>query len=131
MFSHSVRSSALLALFAGSAVLPQSLRAQQLTDTVAVQALIVAPAAASTTTVVSDMGPRIAPAGVTSKSQMAPLDVTQSMYSAGERVGRNRAMMGVGLAAVIVGLILSGDVGTLFVVGGALVGLVGLYHYMQ
>jgi hypothetical protein len=131
MFSHSIRSSALLALFAGLAALPSSASAQQLSDTPAVQALIVAPAAASTTTVVSDMGPRFAPAGVTSKLQMAPVDVTQSMYSAGESVGRNRAMMGVGLAAVIVGLVLSGDVGTLFVVGGALVGLVGLYHYMK
>ena len=132
MFSHSVRSSALLALFAGSAVLPQSLRAQQTVDTVAVQAPIAPTATAVDNSSVPSVGPRIAPTAVTSKLQLSPVVLpSQNAYSTGENVGRNRAFMGVGLAAVIIGLIVGGDVGTLFVVGGALVGLVGLFRYMQ
>ena len=39
--------------------------------------------------------------------------------------------MGVGVAAVIVGIIVGGDVGTLFMVGGGVIGLFGLYSYMR
>jgi hypothetical protein len=47
------------------------------------------------------------------------------------RVGRNPAMMIVGGAALIVGAVIGGDAGTIVMVGGALVGLVGLWNYLR
>jgi hypothetical protein len=37
----------------------------------------------------------------------------------------------VGFGAVIVGLLIGDDVGTLIAVAGAAVGLYGLYHYLK
>jgi hypothetical protein len=39
--------------------------------------------------------------------------------------------MVVGGAALLTGLIISGDAGTVIAVGGALVGLYGLYEFLQ
>jgi hypothetical protein len=41
------------------------------------------------------------------------------------------ALMIVGFAAMIVGAVVDGDAGTLIMVGGAGVGLYGLYHYLN
>ena len=46
-------------------------------------------------------------------------------------LGTARAMMVVGLAALIVGGIVHGTPGTIIMVGGALIGLKGLYDYLQ
>jgi hypothetical protein len=45
--------------------------------------------------------------------------------------GQPMALMIVGGAAVLVGLIIGGDVGTVIAVGGAVTGLIGLYQYLQ
>ena len=45
--------------------------------------------------------------------------------------GQPVALMVVGGAAILVGLIIGGDVGTVIAVGGAVAGLVGLYQYLQ
>jgi hypothetical protein len=44
---------------------------------------------------------------------------------------QSRAMMVVGAAALITGAIIGGDPGTIVMVGGAVVGLIGLYDYLQ
>ena len=46
-------------------------------------------------------------------------------------LGQSRAMMIVGGAALIVGAVIGHTAGTLIMVGGAVVGLVGLYQYLQ
>src|SRR5256885_3033413 len=46
-------------------------------------------------------------------------------------LGQSQAMMIVGGAAILVGAIIGGDAGTVFMVGGAVVGLYGLYQYLQ
>jgi hypothetical protein len=130
MFTKSVRMSALLALFAGSA-LSSSASAQSI-DSSATQAPVVVSAPAADNAVVTPAtGARIAPSGATNRLKAAPVSLQSNAMSTGENVGRDKAMMGAGLAAVVVGLIIGSDVGTLFVVGGALVGLIGLFHYMQ
>jgi hypothetical protein len=48
-----------------------------------------------------------------------------------QNVGQPMALMIVGGAALVTGLIIGGDVGTLFAVGGAAVGLYGLYQYLR
>jgi hypothetical protein len=45
--------------------------------------------------------------------------------------GQPVALMVVGGAAVLVGLIIGNDVGTVIAVGGAIAGLYGLYQYLQ
>jgi hypothetical protein len=44
---------------------------------------------------------------------------------------QSRAMMIVGGVALVVGAIIGGDPGTIVMVGGAVVGLVGLYDYLR
>ncbi len=46
-------------------------------------------------------------------------------------LGQSRAMMAVGVAGLIVGAIIGGTPGTIIMVGGGLVGLLGLYDYLQ
>jgi hypothetical protein len=46
-------------------------------------------------------------------------------------LGRPAALMVVGFGAMIVGLIIEGDVGTLIAIAGAAIGLYGLYHYLK
>lgn len=46
-------------------------------------------------------------------------------------LGRPIALMVVGGAALLTGLIIGDDAGMVIAVGGALVGLVGLYQYLQ
>jgi hypothetical protein len=46
-------------------------------------------------------------------------------------LGQNEAMMIVGGAAVLIGAIVGGRPGDVFMIGGAIVGLYGLYKYLQ
>jgi predicted phage tail protein len=46
-------------------------------------------------------------------------------------MGQPVALMVVGGAALLTGLIIGGDAGTVIAVGGTLVGLYGLYEYLQ
>ncbi|MDQ3949800.1 MAG: hypothetical protein M3282_05595 [Gemmatimonadota bacterium] len=46
-------------------------------------------------------------------------------------LGRPAALMVVGFGAMIVGLIIGDDVGTLVAIAGAAIGLYGLYHYLK
>lgn len=66
-------------------------------------------------------------AGVRTQSQsaeaLAPVAV--------ERVGRNPALMIVGAAALVVGAIIGDDAGTIVMVGGAVVGLIGLWNFLR
>jgi hypothetical protein len=43
----------------------------------------------------------------------------------------SKALMIVGLAAVVAGIVVGDDAGTILILGGAGIGLYGLYKYMQ
>jgi len=45
--------------------------------------------------------------------------------------GENVALMVVGGAALIIGAVIGGTPGVLIAIGGAIVGLYGLYHFIQ
>jgi hypothetical protein len=45
--------------------------------------------------------------------------------------GSNVALIGVGAAAVVVGLLVGGDAGAAVAIGGGVVGLIGLYRYLR
>ena len=65
-------------------------------------------------------------------SEMALVSLRESQLVAQRRnVGRPVALMIVGFGALLAGAIIGDDVGTIFMVGGALIGLVGLYEYLK
>lgn len=54
-----------------------------------------------------------------------------NFQAAHANLGQARAMMVVGVAALVAGAIIGGTPGTIIMVGGAVVGLLGLYDYVQ
>jgi hypothetical protein len=46
-------------------------------------------------------------------------------------LGQPMALMIVGGAALLAGVVIGGDAGTLIALGGVVVGLIGLYQYLQ
>lgn len=73
-------------------------------------------------------GPTLAAASVAVRHAEAP--VTSAPARRGG-YGQPVALMVVGGAALLTGLIIGNDAGTAIAVGGAVVGLVGLYQYLQ
>ena len=134
------RSSALVAaLVVGAVLLPSSLQAQQIGDAERVNAAALASlvsASAPVATPASDAavasGPRVAQAGISTAVQGSQHELGQPQRR--ERsvgMGSNLAMMGVGAAAVVIGLMVGGDGGTILALGGGVIGLVGLYRYLR
>ena len=56
---------------------------------------------------------------------------TPNIAQARAGLGPARAMMVVGAAALVTGAIIGGDPGTIVMVGGAVIGLIGLWEYLQ
>ena len=77
-------------------------------------------------------GPRLE-LTATAVRQLTKIDSATALTLAAQRknVGRPVALMIVGGAAIVIGAVIGGDVGTLFMVGGAVAGLFGLYQYLQ
>jgi hypothetical protein len=70
--------------------------------------------------------------GVRNLARRPALDEqTQSALEQRLGLGKARALMIVGFATVIVGLLIGDDVGTLIAIAGAAVGLYGLYNYLK
>jgi hypothetical protein len=61
--------------------------------------------------------------------QTNAFDLTQRRSRQG--MGQPVALMVVGGAAVVLGALIGDDVGTVFMIGGAVALLIGLYQYMQ
>ena len=141
MSSTLARSSAILAvLFAGALVLPSSLSAQG-SGTSDSAARRTAMAATRASVAVSDTtplrlvgaGPRIAPAGITRLEQPGLLGPAEPRRDESAHMGggSNLALMGTGAAAVVAGLMIGGSGGSAVAVGGAALGLWGLYRYIR
>ena len=100
-------------------------------ETVFAQSAVATEPVVSTTAIVAspvvNEGARAVRSGV-SKREAAAVSAPQLMQT-GDR--RNVSWMIVGLAAVGVGVLIGGDAGTVVAVGGAVVGLVGLFRYMN
>jgi hypothetical protein len=64
---------------------------------------------------------------VHARENVGPLSVNAKKAN----LGQSQALMVVGGAALIVGAIIGDDPGTVIMVGGAIVGLYGLYQYLQ
>ncbi|HSW30234.1 MAG TPA: hypothetical protein VLH75_12185 [Longimicrobiales bacterium] len=117
------RTTAILALVLAGAALPSSARAQ----------LAASPgspaAAAAAATNPALLGPQVAPVDFVRWAPPSPLDEAAPQDRV--RAGPNIAMMAVGGAAMVVGLIIGGDGGLVIATGGGLVALVGLWRYLR
>ena len=61
--------------------------------------------------------------------QSAPRELTAAPQKM--NLGQARALMIVGGAAILAGAIIGDDAGGIIMVGGAVIGLIGLYEYLQ
>ena len=75
------------------------------------------------------VGPTLAALNVGVRAVVPETTSAPPRGSAG--LGQNEALMIVGGAAILVGAIVEGDAGKIFMIGGAIVGLYGLYKYLQ
>jgi hypothetical protein len=119
-----LRSTATLAFMLGVATLatPRSAAAQDASLAPAPTAPTVAPQPTPTA------GPTMEAASVAVRHTASATTATPPRRAG---YGQPVALMVVGGAAVLAGLIIGGGAGTAIAVGGAVVGLVGLYQYLQ
>lgn len=123
-----IRSSILSLLFVIAPTIVSAQGADQSTPVLTMQPILTNLKSVGTAPAI---GAQFAPVAVTSKTSFVPVSIPVARLSDGENVGKSRAMMGVGLAALIVGIIVGGDIGTIFMIGGGVLGLLGLYQYMR
>ena len=134
MLAHSFRWFRCVVL---GAVLPMSMSAQQKAlGGDHASASVVTPAAAPGTRFSGDSaapsGPRAVPAGIQKAAQPNVLGGSEPQKKEPHLgAGSNVALMAVGGAAVVLGLLIGGDGGTILALGGGVIGLVGLYRYLQ
>lgn len=78
-------------------------------------------------------GPRVELSATAMHAPSASLDRDAALLAATRRqgLGQPMAMMIVGGAALLAGVVIGGDAGTLIALGGVIVGLIGLYQYLQ
>ena len=81
------------------------------------------------TAVVQNVGPTRAALSVAAKQNLQSL--TSPSAASGAGLTQPQALMIVGGAAILVGAIVGDTAGDVFMVGGAVVGLYGLYKYLQ
>ena len=133
----SFRSAFLLAaLVLGAAAFPSSLSPQQGAtgdrDSLAAQvSLTPTSAPVATANPASAAGPRIARAGFTRTVATSVPGPARPISDARMGDNANVAMMGIGAAAIGLGLIIGGDGGTLIAVTGGVFGLTALYRYLR
>jgi uncharacterized protein involved in copper resistance len=97
------------------------------------QAVTQAPAtdSASTNAVSTQMGPTMDAASVAVRQPVTKDARSPNAAPVRAGYGQPVALMVVGGAALLAGLIISGGAGTAIAVGGAVVGLYGLYEFLQ
>jgi hypothetical protein len=89
----------------------------------------ITPRSASNVAQVEHVGPTQSALSVAVRASVPATAAAAPRNSAG--LGQNEALMIVGGAAILVGAIVGGDAGNFFMIGGAVVGLYGLYKYLQ
>jgi hypothetical protein len=89
----------------------------------------VVPTAAITESTLPAAGPTLA--GETVGVRFATATEAAPLVLQDGRAGRNVTWMIVGGAALVVGSLVGGDAGTIIMVTGAVIGLVGLFRYLR
>jgi len=76
-------------------------------------------------------GPRLNATTTAVRRPVQSSATLQTTAAQRQSMGKPVAMMIVGLAALVAGALIGGDPGVLIMVGGAIVGLIGLYQYLK
>ncbi len=122
----SVRTLKSIILMSGVIALPSTASAQASAQTNA-PAAETTPAVTGTAADSAKLaGPRIAPMGMRRTA-----DASLVQRARPQSVGKPAAMMVVGGAAVLLGALIGGLVGDVFMLGGAVSFLIGLYEYIR
>ena len=88
-------------------------------------------AAAQQVTHAGGRGPRMDHTASAMRDAPGGSSAPASVQARTNSVGRPVALMAVGGAAIVLGSLIGGDVGTLFSIGGAIALLYGLYLYLR
>jgi hypothetical protein len=81
---------------------------------------------------VAPMSPRVESARLgVAPAEVAAEDPASALQRQRRGMGEPIALMVVGGGALLAGLIIGGDAGTVIAVGGAIIGLYGLYQYLR
>jgi hypothetical protein len=76
--------------------------------------------------------PLLVPFGMTMPVPASPLVLSMApKQDDGVHVGANLALVGVGAAALVTGLVLDNDAGTILAIGGGVVALIGFYRWLR
>lgn len=119
----------IAALFGFFAAVPVTAAAQMAQPAPAPSA---AESAVAEPTAALQAGPRIETSSVAFQPAVAADSASAAAQSGNSaNLGQSRAMMIAGGAAVVVGIIIGDEIGTLIAVSGAVVGLYGLYQYLK
>ncbi len=110
----------------GAALLPTSLTAQR--GAPADPGIEVA--AATPLVTPAPVGPRVASTDVVRWTPPDPFDVAEPLQDR-VHVGQDIAMMAVGGAGLVIGLVVGGDGGLIIATTGGVIGLIGLYRYLS
>ncbi len=97
-------------------------------------ALIPAAASAQQSKQISTKGPTLQSAAVGFRVEEAKVDASTKVTAAPivrRHQGQDVAFMAVGVGAMIAGALIGGTAGTIIIIGGAGLGLIGLYHYLE
>jgi hypothetical protein len=132
---HLVRFSALAIALAFAA--PASAQSLAPSPAAVLPALSVSDSAQTSPDTSSQVRADVAPAGASVTGLRAGVHSRETARSnqpyvvTSQHIGQDKAMMVVGVAALVAGAIIGGAPGTIVMVGGAVVGLMGLYNYLQ
>ncbi len=114
----------VVSLLAGSAL---TLSAQSSLTIAGPATTVAAPVSIVEVAPVTNEGARLVRSGI-SREASATLPAPQLMQGTDRR---NVAWMAVGLAALTAGLLIGGDAGSVVAITGGVIGLVGLFRYMN
>lgn len=88
--------------------------------------------AAAPVALVAPVGPTLpAPIAIRTRSERRAEPARVAAPIPRPNQGSALALMGVGGAAVVIGLLIGGDGGSAVAIGGGVIGLVGLYRYLR
>lgn len=76
-------------------------------------------------------GPRLESSATAMRRLSQPGDSTVALQRRSQNTGQPVALMIVGGAAVLLGALIGDDVGAVFMIGGAVALLIGLYKYLN
>jgi hypothetical protein len=97
-------------------------------------ALIPAAASAQQSKQISTKGPTLQSAAVGFSVKEAKVDASTKVTAAPivrRHQGQDVAFMAVGVGAMIAGALIGDTAGTIIIIGGAGLALIGLYHYLE